>query len=177
METAASDLLEQRIKMIQSQIESLFRTGSSNISFFEFREILERYCGLSLAVKESSYENLKANRELFSVSKSNDTEISALCLNRRNRLRLSFHHNLARKDFIEVIEKIATSETLKLELKKFVFELMTVLDDYKAQEAFISQSEFISQTRKQFIVKHSEKETWKPDAHKHMPAKQISTQV
>jgi hypothetical protein len=90
----------------QKNLERILLKNNSETSLFEFREIIERYVALSLSLNEVEESFGENKRELFRISKSPNIELSAICLNRMNQYKLRNHQSNARKDFVNLINKI-----------------------------------------------------------------------
>jgi hypothetical protein len=52
--------------------------------------MIERYIGLTYANQSKNEKAGLADTELFRISKNNNFELAAICLDRRNQKRLSF---------------------------------------------------------------------------------------
>lgn len=76
-----------------------------NVSFFQFREIAERYTGLTAALNDAT-ESIEFQNELFAVAgrKNQDLQLANRCLQRKNSLRLKSHQIQAREDFLQIFE-------------------------------------------------------------------------
>lgn len=107
-ETDDSDAeLENVIRKSQSDITDHFRTSARHISINEFREILDRYVGLSLLVKHQVSGMVESHHALFAITDHQDVRLAAICFERRNREHIFRHHIDARADFLKVMQECA----------------------------------------------------------------------
>ncbi len=154
---------EKSLNSIQKQIETILLETNLQISIYNFREIFERYIGLTLANSGESKNTIETEKEIFRISKSSNTELAAICYHRRNRKRLFFHHTLARQDFLNIIAKIAELNSARNKFGSLAVEFVKILDDTKAQKTLEKMFAETSQTDKQFAVQNSEKDLWKSE--------------
>jgi hypothetical protein len=111
-ESPEISLLEQQTSMMQEQILQEFILLNSKaalkLQFFAFRDVLERFVGLTIAVKKSETGAGENEHEIFKVSgrKGKDAALAGKCLSRRNRSRLSEHQKSAREDFLKVLANL-----------------------------------------------------------------------
>ena len=165
---------EKKIYSRQKQIENLLFESDSDVSLFDFREIFERYAGLTLAAEnEASGES---EREIFRVSKNENVELGAICLRRRNRNKLVRHQTEARRDFLQIIERLAVSISDTESLQLSAFEIVKIFDDTAAREILEKMFAPRLQTDKLQSVEYTEKDLWKtPEPHQPLRAETIST--
>lgn len=97
--------MDKNIRNIQSEISDRFRMAARHISIHEFREILERYAGLSLLVKHRASGAAEMHNEIFAVAGHKNTQLASVCFERRNRARLIRHHIDARGEFLKAIKE------------------------------------------------------------------------
>ena len=83
---------------------SLIPQSPEKIPFFQFREIVERYVGLTLAAQNAEETNSIENRsELFVVAgRKQELKLANRCLRRKNLSRLETHQARARRDFLQI---------------------------------------------------------------------------
>ena len=169
---------EKSLYSIQKQIEAISLEMNLPISIYELREIFERYVGLTLVNADKNGAKTKLNKDFFQISDHADAGLAARCYERRNRKRLSFHHTLARQDFLNLIGKMSSSGVKQAELGDLAVEFAAVLNDSElrvALEAIFAEN---SQTAHQFPVTNLEKDLWKPEIHKPLPViNPISTRL
>lgn len=158
------------------QIERVFLESNLEISVYEFREIIERYIGLTIAYQTDAAQISDAETELFRISraKNKNIELGAICLNRRNRKRLVRHQTEARKDFLQLINQLLKfdSDDVK-KLEHSAFELVIILKDSEARNKLEKMFACRLQTGTRFSVTETEKDLWKPEIPRLSPAKQI----
>jgi hypothetical protein len=166
---------ESVLEEIKKYFESLFLENDFSFSIYEFREIFERYVGLSLENETS--EISPAEQEIFRISNHSNKKVAEICLNRRNRIRLSFHQKLARRDFLEIVGKIVENAA---EPEKILIKTLALADTVKDEETRRLVENFAEeslQTTDQTNVRNWEKELWRPDKHKPFTDSQISTNL
>lgn len=176
-----SSLQEKRIGAIQKQLETQFRcrrdrtdhhpTGSA-LSVYEFREILQRYTGLTLASEVRNRGGCGGN-DLFSLSGHPDAELGQICLNRRNRNHISFHQTKARRDFLRIIDQLTDMAVDNGSLGHLALEFAMVLNDQKAFATLSQMFENIQQTGEKIHVKPAEEQLWETNRHTPKPDQQI----
>lgn len=98
---------------IQKAFENLIPSDSNQISLFEFREVFERYVGLSLSRITHSQSPGESEKGIFEITDNKNVEISAICLNRRNRRKLFLHQIKARDDFFTLLKDFADLQNIK----------------------------------------------------------------
>ncbi len=124
----------------QKILEHILLKNNSDIPLFEFREIIERYIALSLNSKEDENSFGENKRELFRISKTPNVELSAICLNRLNRLKLKNHQLNARKDLVNLIEKLSAGNIEKTRITENFRAIATELEDYNLVEILLNVS-------------------------------------
>lgn len=151
--------------------------NNSELSFFEFRETLERYIGLTETVNDLKFESADAPREteIFRVAKRSKKEqrLGAQLVARRNARRLLAHHASARIDFARVVEKLhqfsfkTEPETLR-RCERDAAHLAHLLGDAEAIE-LLKKSSSTRQTAARANVEkatQSEQIIWKTELKK-----------
>jgi hypothetical protein len=111
--TALDSIAENEIEKIMRKLLAAYSEimpNEKNVSFFQFREIVERYAGLTSALHDSR-ESTEFQNELFVVSgmKNQDLQLANRCLQRKNLLRLKAHQIQARQDFLRIFENLGES--------------------------------------------------------------------
>lgn len=168
---------EKSLFSIQKQIEAILLETSLPVSIYELREIFDRYVGLTLVNTDKNAADIKSNKEFFQISDHSDAGLAARCYERRNRKRLSFHHTLARQDFLSLIGEMSSCSKQK-ELGNLAVEFAAVLNDSESLKVLETIFTANSQTAHQFTVTDTEKDLWKPEKHKPLPViSPISTQL
>lgn len=115
---------QERLETISQNLQNAFAEFSKNeisTSYFEFRETLERYIGLTLAVQNSSLNGAIAEHELavFRLARreKRDLQIAGKIIHRKNYLRLQQHLAIARRDFLGIYhffnENFATQKNVE----------------------------------------------------------------
>lgn len=176
-----SFLQEKRIDALQKQFEILLRNRPDRtdrqrmgpaLSVYEFREILQRYTGLTLAAKVRDEDESGCN-DLFSLSGHPDAELAQICLNRRNRNHISFHQRKARLDFLRIIGQLTGTVADNDSLGRLAIEFARVLNDQEAAARLSEMIENIQQTGEKTHVKPAEEELWETNRHAPKPDQQI----
>jgi len=168
---------ELRIEEIKKFFESLLIETAFSISIYEFREIFDRYVGLCAEIHLEKGVVSDAEQELYRITNHPHKKVGEICMNRRNRLRLSFHQKLARRDFLEIIGKLSEKLADPQNLLKKATELAEIVRDTEASQMFENLSKESQQTRQETSVKILEQELWKPEKHKPFTDSQISTNM
>ena len=174
-ETDAKKVLA--IEEIKKNFEKSFVPNDFSFSIYEFREIFERYVGLSLEVMTENSEVSPAETEIFRITNHNNKKLAEICLNRRNRKRLSFHQKLARRDFFEILNKFVEKSDNRQKLFQTVSKLAALLGDDEAQKMTDQLSKEFLQTEASQNVKNTGEEEWSTDKHKPLIDTKISTNL
>jgi hypothetical protein len=144
-----------REKEIEAASQSLLNAFSKladdgKPTFFEYREILERYIGLTLAVQNSSADSpVQAHEtEVFRVvgHEKSELQLAGRIMHRKNFLRLQAHERAARHDFLQVAAQIYEKKSFpsinlngKLEAwhsyQRSILLLAELLEDAEAAKA------------------------------------------
>ena len=150
----------RRINSLANSLERSILGNGSTVSLYEWREIYERYTGLSLAVAEA--EDNSDDNELFEVAGNKNGKLGTVCLNRRNRNRLIFHHTQARNDFLDaLIRAKCDGDAFGLAL-----ELAALLDDADAAADLKSMRGPLEQNPGRTPVIDMEQDIWNPPTPK-----------
>lgn len=165
---------EERIEINKKHLEFFLMEKSKTFSHFEFREIADRYTGLSLAVNSENKNPTDKEHELISITDHENKTLAARCLYRRNLKLLAFHHTLARRDFLNFISERKEDISEVEKLYYLLFEFIRLLNDREAEKAVKSIFPSFPQSKKAAAVKQLETEIWKPDEQKQSPAKPIT---
>ncbi|HEX8289237.1 MAG TPA: hypothetical protein VF556_14655 [Pyrinomonadaceae bacterium] len=166
---------DNQVLLVQKKIENILSENDANISVYEFREVFERFVGLTKASANYKNEPFEHEKEFFRVSKKGNQELSSKCLHRRNQKRLYFHHTEAEKDFLQMITRISDSVIEQAELRRTTIELSTLLNNSKIRAALTEMFDSKSQIIPKTAVKDLEKDLWMPELHKPPAVNHIST--
>ena len=109
-----TDVSSGVIDSIRTGIEQLAFANGSAGAIFEFREIFNRYAGLSEAAMAEVPTTLLG--EFFELSSSDNKPLASACIARRNREKLALHHTRARNEFVDLISGLAISHPQTLDL-------------------------------------------------------------
>jgi hypothetical protein len=168
---------ELEIEEIKKSFENNFSQNGLKISIFEFREIFDRYVGLSVEIQNADGEISPAGTELFQITEHPNNKLAEICLNRRNRKRLSFHQKLARRDFFEIFRQLFEKSFEFQTLTDQAIRLAALLDDFEARSMFENLSKETLQTREKQNVRNLEGEIWNSEKQKPHPEAKISTNL
>lgn len=176
--SSVSDALkESEIERIKKLFENLLLESKFQLSIYEFREVFERYVGLTLEIKIDNVEVEQSEKEIFRITNHTNKKLAEKCLNRRNRKRLAFHQKLARHDFFEVFEKLVINSDESEKLFAEALVLIRWLDDFEAQGKLEKITRESLQTHKNSIVNNLEKGLWNSEKQKLIPANPITSNM
>ncbi|MEP6923539.1 MAG: hypothetical protein ABI954_03660 [Pyrinomonadaceae bacterium] len=152
-----SDFLHySEIKIVSQNLQKAFANFSSNdqtLSFFEFREMLERFIGLTLALQDSSVTAVVPEHELeiFHIAgyQKGDLQLAGKILHRKNYLRLQSHQLFARHEFLQLCQSLKEKTFVEINDKLDVWQqyqseamrLSELLGDSEAFQVFRKQRE------------------------------------
>ena len=129
---SAGSHLDQHIDRIRIEIEDLVLANESISSIFDFREILQRYAGLSEATNVAVSSSVN---EVFDLSGSENKQLASACLARKNHRKLSFHQSLARSQFVDMISEFADASNDRTSVLELAIELANDVQDALTSEA------------------------------------------
>lgn len=166
---------EKRIHLIQKQLEKIFLESSLKLSIYEVREILDRYVGLTLECQfeQTNSQTARTENEIFQIAAHKNAHLAEICLQRRNRKRLSFHQTEARRDFLNLISQLFRIDSMNESLKLTAIEFTTLLNDEEAREVIEKMFEPEAQTLDALSVKNTETAIWKSETQKPLLTKPI----
>jgi hypothetical protein len=156
---------DEEISSIVKNIEVILKQSSLDISIYEFREIFERYVGLTI-VKDKHIEEALANDDFFKLSNHKNIELAKTCMIRRNRMHLSFHQTKARQDFLKLISSLSKSMVDQKNLREETYGFVKLLNDIEAQIPLTEIFGDFQQTQRDLNVNITEEKQWKTDTHK-----------
>lgn len=147
------------IRCAQKNLEALLPGGSETNGLYAWREILDRYSGLSLAdavpFEPQSFEFLQ-----YARSPVQKTQV--ICLNRRNRERLTLHRNSARNEFLTSFAHLLTIADNPDKAGLAAVEFAKLLNDDEAAIRIEQLVADLKQTRLAMPVRELENRTWIP---------------
>jgi hypothetical protein len=120
---------DEKIRVIGDALKDLLMANGSTISVFNYRDVFDRYVGLTLATRRENTNSHSNDTELFEIAGCLNTELAAKCLNRRNSIRLERHQTEARRNFLMMIEMSLTENA---DAAGKALELAELLDDEPA---------------------------------------------
>jgi hypothetical protein len=172
-----SEKIQIQISTFQKQLEEILHQSDLQISIFEFREVFDRYVGLTLAKDCGKVKTTEPEKEIFQIANNGNTEIGVICLNRRNLKRLTFHQSQARQDFFQVINLLVKFASDEEEFVKSAAGLFQLLKDDEAQSAYGKTLLDNSRNKRDFVPERLENYLWNTEVHKPLPAKSPPTQM
>jgi hypothetical protein len=168
---------ENKLLIVQRKIENILIENNLKISIYEFREVFDRFAGLTTACANNKTKSYKHEKAFYQISGFHDHELSARCLHRRNQKRLYFHQRKAEKDFLQMIAGISDSVDNQAELSHLSVKYVKLLSNSRAEKALTEIFAGELQTGRKISVTNLEKDLWMPDTHKPQPASRISMRL
>ncbi len=166
-ETAEPDSgIEADVREMRDRMEQNLSCRPSALLLYEFREVFDRYTGLTMALSKPDRET---SGELARISGHDNPQLAAACLNRRNRKRLSFHQTQARNDFLAFVSALWDAAA-RQRVVALAIELAEVLSDTEAVEDLRVLVHESRQTASEETVSDLERDLWKSHARKPLPA-------
>lgn len=111
--TDAGNQREKQIEIVNRQLQKAFiglTVNSQAYSIFEFREVLDRYIGLSLATQNSAADDPAGEHELelfrLAGHAKKELKLAGQIMHRKNYLRLKTHQIAARLDFLKISRRL-----------------------------------------------------------------------
>lgn len=176
--TSETDLkIELEIEEIKKFFEQSLPDAAKVFSIFEFRETFDRYVGLSVEIRDDHKDVSAAETELFRITNHHNKKLGEICLNRRNRKRLTFHQKIARRDFFEICNKIFDNSSEPQKLIAKADRLAVLLDDFEARRMFENLSHETLQFHENQNVINPEREIWNSEKPKPQTDTKISTNL
>jgi len=165
----------KRIGALQKEIEGLLIESELEVSIYEFREIVERYVGLTLVAAVDDAEiNVEHEKNFYLIAAETNIELAAACLNRRNRQRLLRHQINAREDFLRLVRQILKFGANQAALEHSAVALAETVKDSEAQTGLEKMFAASLQIETRAAVRKLEVDLWKPEIHKPSPVRRIS---
>lgn len=166
------EINEKKIFSIQKSLEQIIKRSGIDISIYQFRNVFERYAGLTLALNDQ-IEVTSNNESVFGVAGHSNIELAQICQNRRNRKHLSFHQINALEDFLKVIRQLSFFKVDDFELRKLSIEFVEILGDERAVKRLVEIFDYNQQTQKKESVKRAEEKLWKTAQHEQVHANRL----
>jgi hypothetical protein len=143
------------------------------ISVFDFREVFERYTGLTLAKNSAESIPPKSSEEIFRVALRQNIKLGAQCLHRRNLKRIESHQDGARHDFVNLVFDLKQIVPETEELGKLSFELVKFLNDDQAAEDLRKVYAWNLQNETACPVGQTGEDLWTTGEHKQSTANRV----
>jgi hypothetical protein len=149
----------ERVDEIRLSMEEIVHEKLQEQSVFDFREIFERYLGLTAAITSDAADLPSPFSELR-LDKEENEKLNAICLNRRNRRLLEFHQIRARNDFLTFVSNVPKSTGSEPAFDILAFELSSIVQDAEAIEALKTYQAVLGQSENDSTVIDLENEVW-----------------
>lgn len=157
----AVSLLASKIENAKKSLEHYLLESGADISLFDFREILDRYCGLTIDLKEAQENHQEAeDLEVSKLSGHPNPALAAACIQRRNLIHLAYHQTLASKDLLKVFVELDTLANGRTDFRECSLELAMLLDDREFEKNLGSLYRLQTQTERDLPVNELENELW-----------------
>lgn len=127
-----SDNIETEIFSFQKRLEDILQKSDLKISIFEFREIFERYVGLTLAKTIERAKTIEYKKDFFQIINHKNAEIGGICLTRRHLNRLTFHQIQARRDFFCILGQFFACASDNVKFSEAAVIFFSLLNDSEA---------------------------------------------
>lgn len=168
----------EKISALQRELEDALGEACPRFSIYEFREIFERYTGLTMELVNENEEIADSEKEIFRITNHENKKLGEICLHRRNRKRLVFHQNLARLDFFDVLTELVRQSPHKQTVCERARQLFALLSDDEAIEILADLSKKSLQTQVVANVSPLENDLWNAEKQNLSPAaSQTSTNL
>ena len=141
-------------------------------SILEFREVFERYVGLTAETLVNDGEIASPFGEIMPDSDENE-KLNGICLNRRNRRQLEFHQIRARNDFLTFAAELSDGGDRADGFEHLAIQLSTLLLDSEGLEALKIDQISASQSDAEPSVIDLESEVWPSKAHRQSAAGRV----
>ena len=168
---------EIEIEQTKKDLEKVFIKCGLQISLFDFREMVERYIGLTLVSLNDDALPSEREIKIYEISGHSKKKLAAKCLQRRNRKLLSYHQNLARRDFIQFVSSAAKERQSSESVENLTLKLARLLDDGDAEKSLTHIFAGHLQSRETVNVSKPEKDLWKTEQQKPQTAKAIQISI
>ena len=164
--------LDKKVDEIAAALEMFLQDSLPDMALFEFREIIDRYVGLSVTVRSDRQEKTWTLGQIFEGSTEN-RELNSICINRRNRNTLESHRNRASLDFLTLVLKAIDFDGGDSAFVRSALELSRVISDGDACRKIEKLVAGAGQTQVEIAVKTVEREVWHSQTPKQSAASQI----
>ena len=164
--------LDKKVDGIASTLEIFFHDSFPERSTLEYREIVDRYIGLTFAIHFDQLDRLWPLTKAIGGTPES-AQLNSICLNRRNRKGLESHRNRARVDFVELVAEVAHADGFHSAFVNLALELSRVISDDEAYRQIEALATARRQTPVEVSVNNIEKELWHSQTHKPSTASRI----
>lgn len=171
------DETEIELFSFQKRFEEVFQKSGSQISIYEFREVFERYVGLTVAANCQRSEASEPEKEFFRIADIGNVETGAICANRRNLKRLKFHQIQARRDFVQIVARLFKVAPDKKKFVKLTNDFCRLLTDVELQTALEQLFPDNLQNKEIVLVNRPENNLWNSETQRPLIAEQVALQL
>jgi hypothetical protein len=170
----AENEIQKAERSLLASYSEISRDGKI-VSFFEFRETVERYIGLTSTLGVS-VNSADFNNELFMIAerKNHDLLLANRCLQRKNLLRLKAHQLQTRNDFLRIFENLFKSNSQASNFEKTLSAAILLTDSLDDADGATALNQIKRKIERQnSSAAPSKKEVWntlQPDQIRVLPA-------
>lgn len=166
-------MVENKIAKLCAGLDAKIGETAFPAFLYEFRTILDRYVGLSLALCASDNRNRSAAANLIEISDHPRADLGNICIDRRNHQRLRSHMENARIDFIGAVQKLSESCKDPENILVTACQLASILNDGETAFEFNAALVTTQQNQREVFVGSLEKEVWTPQRHERAHINQV----
>ncbi len=164
--------IEQKVQQIYQSIKGELRTSGRPLSIHEFREVFDRYAGLTIVAKNEAADTNSELHDLFAINEHSNPDLAATCLNRRNRNRIRRHQAKARMDLLAFVAEHAGTGPKNNPIAGHAIELTKLLEDALATNEL--RAEIVPRRAITENILDAEKPVWISEAPKPSNVERIS---
>ena len=162
------------LEKTRKSLERIFCETGKSIPIFEFRETIDRYIGLTLAIHSENQKVPDKVLDFYEISGNDSKILAARCLHRRNLRLLIFHQRLARRDLLKFIFDYKNQISDAEYCYNLLLTLVDVLQDNEAKNLIETNFSLGSQSENETSVNTTEKEIWTLETRKQLPDKPLA---
>ena len=157
--------LDKKVDAVTSALETFFRDSFPETTLLEYRDILDRYIGLTRALRSDRSDRPGPFSKIVPGTAEN-AELNSICINRRNRKGLEAHRNRARVDFLGLVSEVADIDGSHSAFVNLALELSRIISDTEACREIEMMGKRGVQTMVENPVNNVEREVWHSQKHK-----------
>ena len=164
--------LDKKVDEVTLAMEMFLQDSLPEMPLFEFREVIDRYVGLTFAFRSDIDHSNRGLGQILN-GPDGDRELHSICINRRNRKALESHRNRARLDFLTLVSNAIDADGSDSAFVRSALELSRVISDddaFRKIGKLVASSE---QTPVEISVTTVEREVWHSQTPKQSTAGQM----